>query len=247
MPADRDTLRQADGGPAELIGSVACVAEVVRQRGSVAELHALDPFADITDSAPVDPQVWWCDPTDAALVLGSRQSPELLDDAAVSAAGLSVVRRRSGGGAVIVRPDAMVWIDVVLPHGLAPDDIRGAMVWIGECWRRAVAPFVGVDGVAPELTVHRGGMVESAWSDLICFAGIGPGEVLLDGRKLVGLSQRRTRHGLRMQGLVHRSPLTAALPGLLVGDLPTDDLAKPAALSALTADTIAAALAAQIS
>ncbi len=223
---------------------MACVAEVVRQRGSVAELHALDPFADITDSAPVDPQVWWCDPTDAALVLGSRQSPELLDDAAVSAAGLSVVRRRSGGGAVIVRPDAMVWIDVVLPHGMAPDDIRGAMVWIGERWRRAVAPFVGV---ARELMVHRDGMVESAWSDLICFAGIGPGEVLLDGCKLVGLSQRRTRHGLRMQGLAHRSPLTAALPGLLGGDLPTANLDEPAALAALTADTIAAALAAQIS
>lgn len=225
------------------------VVEVRHQQGSVAELHALDPFADATDAAPVDPQVWWCDPTDAALVLGSRQSPDLLDQHEVSAAGLNIVRRRSGGGAVIVRPGAMIWIDVVVPHGVVPDDIRGAMVWIGERWRRAVAPFADLDGgvgVAPELAVHRGGMVETAWSDLICFAGIGPGEVLLDGRKLVGLSQRRTRRGLRIQGLVHNAALTALLPGLLKGELPCDDLAEPAVLPALAADAVAAALAAQI-
>ena len=156
---------------------------------------------------------------------------------------------------MIVRPGAMIWIDVVVPHGVAPDDIRGAMVWIGERWRRAVAPFAelapsadltGTVGVAPELAVHSGGMVETAWSDLICFAGIGPGEVLLNGRKLVGLSQRRTRRGLRIQGLVHCSALTALLPGLLKGELPCADLAEPAVLPVLAADSVAAALAAQI-
>jgi lipoate-protein ligase A len=37
----------------------------------------------------------------------------------------------------------------------------------------------------------------SRWSPLVCFAGLGPGEVLVDGRKVVGLSQRRTRAGAR--------------------------------------------------
>ena len=75
------------------------MTEFVHQRGSVAELHALDPFGAGVD---VVPQVWWCDPTDSALVLGSRQRHELVDQSLLSAAGLHLTRRRSGGGAVIV-------------------------------------------------------------------------------------------------------------------------------------------------
>ncbi|MDH3295859.1 MAG: hypothetical protein OER95_16190, partial [Acidimicrobiia bacterium] len=37
-----------------------------------------------------------------------------------------------------------------------------------------------------------------------CFADLGHGEVLLDGRKVVGLSQRRTRHWSRLQALAIR-------------------------------------------
>ena len=49
-------------------------------------------------------------------------------------------------------------------------------------------------------------MVRTAWSDLVCFAGLGAGEVTAaapaaDARppKLVGISQRRTRDGARFQ------------------------------------------------
>ena len=49
------------------------------------------------------------------------------------------------------------------------------------------------------LEVHTAALVSTPWSSLVCFAGLGPGEVVLDGRKVVGLSQRRTRLGARMQ------------------------------------------------
>jgi hypothetical protein len=43
-------------------------------------------------------------------------------------------------------------------------------------------------------------MVRTEWSDRVCFAGIGPGEVLdAAGRKVVGISQRRTRGSARFQ------------------------------------------------
>jgi hypothetical protein len=47
-------------------------------------------------------------------------------------------------------------------------------------------------------------MVPTPWSELVCFAGTAPGEVLLDGVKLVGLSQRRTRRGARFQCAINR-------------------------------------------
>jgi hypothetical protein len=75
----------------------------------------------------------------------------------------------------------------------------------GRAWRAALIEVAGAD--PGRLRVHRGGMVDSDWSALVCFAGIGPGEVL-DGAKLVGLSQRRTRAGARIQGLMHIAPVT---------------------------------------
>jgi hypothetical protein len=45
------------------------------------------------------------------------------------------------------------------------------------------------------LSVHTGRSVPGALGDLVCFAGRGPGEVFLDDRKIVGLSQWRSREG----------------------------------------------------
>jgi hypothetical protein len=43
-------------------------------------------------------------------------------------------------------------------------------------------------------------MVRNRWSSLVCFAGLGAGEVVsADGQKVVGISQRRTRHGALFQ------------------------------------------------
>lgn len=206
----------------------------MRQVGSVAELHALDPFAT---GAPGGPQVWWCDPTDSAIVLGSRQSSDLVDVAACERAGVSIVGRRSGGGAVLVRAGEMIWIDLVLPHGVAPDDVRRSMVWAGERWIEALGPV-------PDTSVHRGAMVRDEWSSLVCFAGVGPGEVVAGGRKLVGLSQRRTRYGIRIQGMVHRAvPDPAPLFG---GAAPERPLTVPAVLPEADPAALAAALAAAI-
>lgn len=139
-----------------------------------------------------------------ALVLGSAQREDVVDAAACEAAGVEVVRRRSGGGAVLVEPGGVVWVDVELPRGdpLWHDDVGRAAWWLGECWAAALADV----GVAGELGVHRGGLVRTRWSDLVCFAGLGPGEVTDGtGAKLVGIAQRRTRAGARLQCAV---PLT---------------------------------------
>lgn len=214
------------------------MARVVVQHGTVEELHALDPF-----DRPVDgPEVWVCDLSDSAIVIGSRQSADLVDAERCRAAGLSVVRRRSGGGAVLLRPDAVVWIDVVLPRGVAPDDVRGSMVWIGERWAEVLGGAVPA-ATAARLTVHRGGMIETPWSELVCFAGVGPGEVLVGDRKFLGLSQRRTRHGIRVQGSLYRRPITGELPPLIAGPVPDEPPAEPHWEPSLTPGGLAAELA----
>ena len=51
----------------------------------------------------------------------------------------------------------------------------------------------------PAAEAHPGPLLKRPWSELVCFAGLGPGEVTVDGRKVVGISQRRTRSGARFQ------------------------------------------------
>jgi hypothetical protein len=50
----------------------------------------------------------------------------------------------------------------------------------------------------------------------VCFGGLGTGEVVdADGRKLVGISQRRTRAGARFQCMAHAIWEPERLVGLL--------------------------------
>jgi len=82
-----------------------------------------------------------------------------------------------------------------------------------------VGPHVESEG---HLEVKGPGMVTTLWSPLLCFDGIGPGEVLLDGSKLVGISQRRTRAASRLQCCWYRSYDPAHLVGLFMPDIRPD-------------------------
>lgn len=147
---------------------------------------------------------------------------DLVDRGAADVAGIDVVRRRSGGGAVLVEPGGVVWVDVVIPPDdpLADDDVGRAAEWVGAAWAGALAT-VGHRGGQ----LHRGALVQTPWSRAVCFGGLGPGEVTLAGRKVVGVAQRRTRLGARFQ--------TAALlwwePATLVGLLRLEDPAAAVA------------------
>ena len=174
---------------------------------------------------PLTRAAWVCDPTEPALVLGSTQRDEVVDADACAAAGIAVVRRRSGGGAVLVEPGQVLWVDVLLPQGdpLWLDDVARAFLWLGQVWADALGDL----GV--EAQVHQGGLCTTQWSRLVCFGGLGTGEVVdADGRKLVGISQRRSRAGARFQCMAH----AAWDPDRLVSLLALDD--RPTVVSALS-------------
>ncbi|HEX2043252.1 MAG TPA: hypothetical protein VHF24_11505 [Acidimicrobiales bacterium] len=133
--------------------------------------------------------------TGPALVLGSTQGLDVADGAAAARAGVAVVRRRSGGGAVLVRPGEVVWVDVFVPSGdpLWGPDVGRATHWLGRAWADALR------ALGWSATWHDGPLVSTRWSSLVCFAGLGPGEVRVGSAKVVGVSQRRTRAGALFQ------------------------------------------------
>ena len=153
------------------------------------ELHQLSP------DPGADRAVWLMSPHDSALVLGSAQP-----DGVARSLEPGVVRRHSGGGAVLLVPDDTVWIDVVISRNdpLWDDDVNRAPLWLGQAWRAALASLDVPAGVVLDR------FEPGPWGRLACFAGKGPGEVLVGEAKAVGITQRRTRNWVRIQTLVYR-------------------------------------------
>ncbi len=147
----------------------------------------------------------------AALVVGSTQPITDVDEERAAHAGVDVVRRRSGGGAVWLDPESH-WVDVTITRDDPrwSNDVGRAFLWLGDRFAAALSEL----GVEAE--VRRGRLVDRGMGRLVCFAGVGPGEVLVDGRKLVGLSQRRTRDVARFQVVFYDRWDPAPLLDLLV-------------------------------
>jgi lipoate-protein ligase A len=210
---------------------------VEHHRGPAGEFHGR------AIPSPAERALWWFEVDRPALVLGSTQRDDTVDADAAAADGVEVVRRRSGGGAVLLEPWDALWLDVILPAGdpLWDDDVSRASHWLGRVWAAAL-----VD-VGFRAEVHVGPLVTTPWSRLVCFAGLGPGEVTIGGRKAVGISQRRTRDAARFQCSLARRWAPATMARLLALD-PADrrrlvsDLADAVAPVPLDAGRLRAAV-----
>lgn len=186
--------------------------QVLEVDGTAAEFHDL-PFPD-----EAQPTIWVFRPTADALVLGSGQRTIEAEVTERLAPGLAVCRRRSGGGAVLV-DGSMLWIDVLIPAGDAAfdADLGKTFVRVGTAWQQAFAAA----GVVTDRWDQRAERL--ALADQVCFAGRGWGELTVhDGAggwiKVLGLSQRRTRWGARVQCLATFTPQVKLVSALLNGE-----------------------------
>lgn len=152
----------------------------------------------------VERAVWDVRITRKAIVLGSRQDQSLLNGEQCNRDEIEIVRRRSGGGIVFLAPGEHVWLDVVIPRGdaLWNDDVAKASWWLGDVWVQTLNAL-GENNVS----VHHESLSSDAWGDLLCFAGVGPGEVVRQSAeslsKFVGVSQRRARDYARFQCTIY--------------------------------------------
>lgn len=182
--------------------------------------------------------------TRTTLVRGSSQPADRVDTAEAERRGVDVVGRRSGGGAVLLVPGEFVWLDLCIgvDDPLWCDDVARAMIWVGELWVAALASL-GLGG-----EVHRGALQPSPWSTDVCWTGRGTGEVVdPDGRKVVGISQRRSRHGARFQSMAHLTWRPDLVAALVASPGPSADEIEPAAaVVAATGEALEAALVAHL-
>ncbi len=140
------------------------------------------------------------EPTGPALVLGSGQRMQPGLESRAEAEGLPVIRRRSGGGAVLVIPEAVLWVDLLLPRvdSLWEEDVGRSTAWVGMAWQEALSSF-GIQAHLAGRNASHGSSFRGSLGHEVCFAGRTASEVLVGKRKVVGISQRRDRHGARFQ------------------------------------------------
>ena len=144
-----------------------------------------------------------------AIVLGSTSTEP--SAASWDSRTVDVVRRRSGGGLVWLDPVNSTWIDVFVPRTdpLHQADVGRAFLWLGNRLA-AAARRAGLDA-----RVHNGPYRPGPDRGLVCFEGLGAGEVVVGAQKLIGISQRRTRAGSRFQCVWYRRWELGALSAVL--------------------------------
>lgn len=177
----------------------------------VSTVGSANDFHQLRITPKPKPSVWLHQLVRPAAVLGSSQRHEIIDEAFARSSDIEICGRRSGGGLVVVEPERSLWVDVIVPptSGLWLADVNRSFHWLGDVW----AETLRQQGVA-DVVVHTGALLHRTNGRVVCFAGLGPGEVSAGGRKVVGLSQRRTREGARFQCLV-----LEGWPGLLTKSL----------------------------
>lgn len=148
------------------------------------------------------PRLRWYRARRTAIVRGRGQRRLRLDED-----DIPVITRHSGGGAVLLSPDVLS-CDVLLPrdHPLARGTPADTALRVGAAWQAGLAALgvasLGLHDGAPTARrdTSRGRLLAE-----VCYATLAAGEVTADGRKLVGLAQRRRRHGVLVQcGLLRR-------------------------------------------
>ncbi len=144
-----------------------------------------------------EPTMFIFRPSQPTLILGGSQPLDVVDSERLGSIPLR--RRRGGGGLVLLQPDDL-WIDWWIPADDSrwSGDVHVSSTRAGFWWRDALGTTV--PGV---ITVHEGALVGDVGYRVICFAGRGPGEVFVDDRKAVGVTQWRVREGIFLSTVIH--------------------------------------------
>jgi len=145
-----------------------------------------------------------------AVSYGFHQRPEDFDAEAVKRLGYGLVRRPTGGRAILHADELTYAVVGDVRGALFGDSLHDAYAVIND----ALMLFLRRLGLAPDVSA---GESLSAARGAVCFASAGRHEITVGGRKLVGSAQRRLADGFLQHGSILTGPghldLLACLKG----------------------------------
>jgi len=184
--------------------------------------EALAEAVDAGRSAPVLRLYRWSPP---ALSLGFSQPFEAADAAFSAAHGVDVVRRPTGGRAVLHHLELTYAVVAALGEGPFTHDLQAAYQAI--C--RALVAGLGALGIPAEVSGRPSGDLVKPTQAIPCFVGPAAGEVVARGRKLVGSAMRRVGSSILQHGSILEGWDGALQAGCL--GLPDDSGLRPAVVT----------------
>ena len=139
-----------------------------------------------------------------SMILGAGQRAEEIDLAACQAYGTALLRRISGGTAVL-HDETTISFQLTLPtaHPFVSDDIHVNYRRMAELIV-AVLMKLGIESTWTPLEEARNDRPPDGLAP-ICFSSLAPYEITAHGRKLVGLAQVKRGGATALQGMVYRS------------------------------------------
>lgn len=183
---------------------------------------ALAEAVDAGASPPVLRLYRWAPP---CLSLGASQPADAADAAFCAAYGIDVVRRPTGGRAVLHHLELTYLVAARLGEGPFSRDLQAAYATI--C--RGLVTGLRRLGVAAELSGTPAGGYIRPTQPIPCFIGPAAGEVVVQGRKLVGSAMRRVGDAILQHGSILEGWDGALQAGCL--GLPDDSALRPAVVT----------------
>ncbi len=137
----------------------------------------------------------------AAVTYGYNQNPDDFDPQAVADAGFGLVRRPTGGRAILHADELTYCVVGTSPGPLFGDSLHACYMKINQ----ALLAFLRDLGYEAEIS---GGESREEMRGALCFKSAGQHEIRVGGRKLVGSAQRRKdgtflQHGSILAGPTH--------------------------------------------
>jgi lipoate-protein ligase A len=161
----------------------------------------------------------------AAVTIGYNQDFTDFDEAGIRAAGYDLVRRPTGGRAIL-HADELTYAVI----GTSPGPVFGAS--LNETYlkiNQALLAFLTDLGIPADIST---GESREAARGLVCFRSAGRHEISVGGRKIIGSAQRRTGGVFLQHGSILAGPRHLELPSFLQRNVNRD----PGELAAVTTD-----------
>lgn len=147
----------------------------------------------------------------AAVTIGYNQHPSDFDQEAITARGYDLIRRPTGGRAILHADELTYAVIGASPSPLFGDTLHSTYLKINE----GLLAFLARLGLDADVS---GGESRADARGLVCFRSAGKHEVRVDGRKIIGSAQRRTNGVFLQHGSILAGPRHLELPALLGGD-----------------------------
>lgn len=164
----------------------------------------------------------------AAITMGYNQSVDAFDQDAVKAEGFDLVRRPTGGRAILHADELTYAIIASSPGTVFGDTLHATYMKINE----ALLLFLKNLGINADIS---GGESRAEAGSLVCFKSAGHHEIRVAGRKIIGSAQRRTGGVFLQHGSILAGPRHLELPRFLQHGAKGNDI-DPAGLALVTTD-----------